>query len=122
MTDIDKLAQVLKTPQALIKYLPMRIVMRKTEEGKLQGLCEDSFSMSMSDHSVRIWWSGKAYSMLGEHLINGISDSEHNAKEGDIILDPLAEDCPVEINWDKWLTAETKYSKRNALFKLKVAE
>lgn len=122
MNTIDQLAEVLKTPQALVRYLPIRIVLRKTEEGKLQGLCEDSFSMSMTDTHVSIFWSGKAYSMLGEHQLDGIKTAEHNAKEGDLILDPLAEDCPVEINWDKWLNATTKYGKRNAPFKLKVAE
>ena len=99
--------------------MPIRIVLRKNEDGKLQGLCEDSFSMSMSDYNVRIWWSGKAYSMLGEHNINGIKDAEHNAKEDDLILDPLLDECPVEINWEKWTTATTKYSQRNALFKMK---
>jgi hypothetical protein len=119
MSTIDQLADVLKTPQELVRFAPMRIVLRKGENGNLQGLCEDSFAMSMSDYNVRIWWSGKAYSMLGEHLINGIDDAKHNAKSNDIIVDPLSDDCPVVINWDKWLTATTKYSKRNALFKIK---
>ena len=116
-TQEDKTFAVLK--HGLSKYLPIRIVLRKNEDGKLQGLCEDSFSMSMSDYNVRIWWSGKAYSMLGEHNLSGIEDAEHNAKEGDFILDPLLDECPVEINWEKWTTATTKYSKRNALFKVK---
>ena len=122
MNTIDQLADVLKTPQELVRFAPMRIILRNGENGNLQGLCEDSFAMSMSDYNVRIWWSGKAYSMLGEHLINGIEDAEHNAKEGDIIVDPLSENCPVTINWDKWLTATIKYSKRNALFKIKEAK
>jgi len=100
-------------------YLPIRIVLRKDENGKLTGLCEDSFSMSHSEFNVRIWWSGKAYSFLGEHNLNGIKDASHNAKEGDLVLDPLSEDCPVEINWEKWKTATTKYSQRNAQFTLK---
>ena len=122
MSTIDQLAEVLKTPQALVRFLPIRIVLRKTEEGKLQGLCEDSFSMSMSDHNVSIFWSGKAYSMLGEHNLDGIKNAEHNAKPGDLILDPLSEDCPVVINWDKWLNATTKYAQRNAPFKEKTPE
>jgi hypothetical protein len=113
------LFDTLKTPAELVRFLPIRVVLRKGEDGTLQGLCEDSFSMSMSQYNVRIWWSGKAYSMLGEHHINGEEDAKHNAKEGDLIIDPLSADCPVEINWDKWLTATTKYSQRNALFKLK---
>jgi hypothetical protein len=113
----DKTFAILK--HDLSRYLPLRIILRKTDDGKFQGLCEDSFSMSISDYNVRVWWSGKAYSILGEHLINGIDDANHNAKEGDLILDPLADDCPVEINWEKWKSATTKYSKRNALFKMK---
>jgi hypothetical protein len=103
----------------LSRLLPLRIVLRKDEDGKLKGLCEDSFSMSLSEHNVRIWWSGRAYSILGEHLINGIEDAEHNAKKGDLILDPLSEDCPIEVNWERWRAATTKYSQRNALFKVK---
>jgi hypothetical protein len=116
-TQEDKTFNVLK--YGLTRYLPIRIVLRKTEDGKVQGLCEDSFYMSMSDHHVRIWWSGKAYSMLGEHNISGIDDAEYNAKEGDLILDPFLDDCPVEINWEKWRAATTKYSHRNAPFKMK---
>lgn len=103
----------------LSRFLPIRVVLRKAEYGELQGLCEDSWSMSMSDHYVRIWWSGKAYSMLGEHNIDGSADAEHNAKEGDLILDPLSDDCPIEINWEAWTTATRKYGQRNAPFKAK---
>ena len=119
MSTIDQLAEVLKTPQALVRFLPIRIVLRKKEDGKLQGLVENSFSMDRSDTQVSIFWSGKAYSMLGEHNLNGIKNAEHNAKEGDLILDPLTEDCPVTVDWDKWLNATTKYYQRNAPFKMK---
>lgn len=103
----------------LSRFLPIRIVLRKTEEGKIQGYCEDSFSMSWTDSNVRIWWSGKAYSMLGEHIIDGIADAEYNRQPDDIVIDPLSDDCPIEINWEKWTTATSKYSQRNALFKVK---
>jgi hypothetical protein len=119
MSTIDQLAEVLKTPQALVRFLPIRIVLRKKEDGKLQGLVENSFSMDMSDTHASIFWSGKAYSMLGEHNLDGIKNAEHNANPGDLILDPLAEDCPVTIDWDKWLTATAKYYQRNAPFKMK---
>ena len=116
----DKTFNVLK--HNLSHLLPIRIVLRKYEDGELTGLCEDSFSMSTTKHHVRIWWSGKAYSFLGEHLIDGIKDAEHNAKPGDLILDPLSEDCPVEIDWAKWRAATEKYGKRNAPFKIKDAK
>lgn len=114
----DNIYNVLKYGK-LSKYLPIRIVLRKSEDGKLKGLCEDSFSMSMSDRNVCIWWSGKAYSILGEHTLSGVKDAEHNAEEGDMVIDPLSDDCPVEIDWEKWITATTKYSQRNALFKVR---
>lgn len=113
----DKTFAVLK--HDLSRYLPVRIVVSKSEDGKITGLCEDSFSMSTSPTHVRIWWSGKAYSFLGEHNLNGIKDAEYNRKGNDLILDPLSDDCPVEIDWAKWQSATTKYGKRNAPFKIK---
>lgn len=113
----DTLAAVLKYD--LARFLPLRIVMRKGDNGNLEGLVEYSFCLGTSSSDVRIWWSGKAYSMIGEHHINGINDAEHNTKPGDLIFDPLAEDCPVEINWVAWRSATQKYGQRNAPFKLK---
>lgn len=119
ITEAETLFDTLKVPEKLVRYLPLRVVLRKGEDGTLTGLVEESFSMAQAATTVRIWWSGKAYSMLGEHHINGISDAEHNAKPGDLIVDPLSDECPIEIDWDRWLTATTKYSQRNALFKIK---
>lgn len=103
----------------LSKYFPIRIVLSEDEARQIKGLCEDSFSMSYSDYNVRIWWSGKAYSLLGEHTVNGIADAEHNAGQGDKILDPFSVDCPVEIDWDYWIKSTDKYSQRNAKFKMR---
>lgn len=119
-TQEDKTFAVLK--HDLSRYLPLRIVLRAKDDGTLEGLCEDSFSMSMSDKFVRIWWSGKAYSILGEHIINGIDDAKHNMKDGDMIFDPLSDECPVEVDWKRWKEATTKYYKRNAPFKMKEAQ
>jgi len=57
--------------------------------------------------------------MFGEHLINGVNDAKYNAKEGDFVFDPLADDCPVEIDWARWLSATSKFGQRNAQFKIK---
>lgn len=103
----------------LSRYLPIRVVLRKDTDGKLKGLCENSFSMDLSDRDVRIWWSGKAYSFLGEHQLNGIDDANFNAKSEDLVLDPLDEDCPIIIDWERWHAATTKYGKRNAPFRFK---
>lgn len=102
----------------LSRYLPIRVVLRN-EDGKLRGLIENSFSMDFSDTRVRIWWSGKAYSILGEHNLSGPEDAAHNAKPGDLVLDPLAEDSPIEVDWEAWIKATGKFDKRNAPFKLK---
>lgn len=103
----------------LSRFLPIRIVLRKGDTGELEGLCEESFSMNLSNTHVRIWWSGKAYSLLGEHIINGEEDAQHNASPGDLIINPLSADCPIDINWDIWKKATNKYGKRNAPFTLK---
>jgi hypothetical protein len=114
-----QLFNIIKAPAELIRFMPIRVILRKGEDGTLHGLCEESFSMSTQPTKIRIWWSGKAYSILGEHHINGIEDANYNAKPGDLIIDPLAEDCPIEIDWDRWLSAKDKFNQRNASFKLK---
>jgi hypothetical protein len=113
------LFDVLKTPEALVRFLPIRVVLRKGEDGTLKGLTEESFSMGWEGKYVRVWWSGKAYSMLGEHDLSGIDDATHNAEEGDLIIDPLAEDSPIQVDWNSWLSATSKYYSRNAPFKIK---
>jgi hypothetical protein len=119
-TDENKTFEVLK--HNLSRYLPIRVVIRHNE-GVIQGLVENSFSLDWSATRVNIFWSGKAYSMLGEHDLNGIENAKHNAKAaGDLVIDPLAEDSPIEIDWEKWLASTTKFDKRNAPFKVKVAE
>jgi len=119
MTEIqeDKTFAVLK--YGLSRYLPIRVVLRKDDTGKLGGLCEESFAMGVYPAQVRIWWSGKAYSFLGEHTLSGINDAEHNSHPGDIICDPLSNDSPIEVDWEKWLAATSKFGKRNAPFKFK---
>mgnify|MGYP001769689429 CR=1 FL=1 len=120
MSDHAELISILKAPAELIRFMPMRIILRKNESGKIEGLCEESFSMGLYEHSVRIWWSGTAYSNLGTtHTIDGVADATCNAKDGDIIIDPLSEDCPVEIDWARWLSTTSKFSRRNAQFKVK---
>lgn len=115
-TQEDNTFAVIK--HGLSRFLPMRIVLRPVDD-KIRGLVEESFSMNTSKYHVRLWWSGKAYSVLGEHIIDAVADAEYNAKSGDIVIDPLSANCPVDIDWEKWTTATDKYAKRNAPFKLK---
>lgn len=114
--DIDKTHAILK--YNLSRLLPIRVVLRENE-GKIEGLVENSFSMSWSDKVVNIFWSGKAYSMLGEHSLDAVADAQHNAKSDGKVIDPLADDSPIEVDWEAWTKATTKFNQRNAPFKLK---
>jgi hypothetical protein len=116
MSTTDATFDVLK--HNLSRFLPIRVVLRK-EDDTYKGLIENSFSMDFSETRVRVWWSGKAYSILGEHNLSGIEDAEHNAKPGDLVIDPLAEDSPIEVDWEAWEKSTSKFDKRNAPFKLK---
>lgn len=95
-----------------------------------KGYVELSFSMDWSDDRVNMFWSGKAHSILGEHDIDGEKWARHNF---DIVrrqrpdwriemFDTLSEDCPVEIDRERWARAMfdgRKYDSRNAAFKMK---
>lgn len=112
-TDVDS-TQLL---EKLIRCAPYRIVLKKTEDGTYLGLCENSFSMSWEKDRVQIYWSGTGYSNLGTtHQLDAVSWAAHNAKEGDLVLDPFSDDCPIEIDWTRWLKATNKYDSRNARF------
>lgn len=105
----------------LTRFLPIRCVFRRGEDDALLGITEESWCMAESRERVNVFWSGKAYSILGEHQIDGISDAKRNAGPDDIVVDPLADDSPVEINWRFWLDAmkagsKRKYDARNAPF------
>ena len=102
----------------LERYLPIRMVVR-LHEGKVQGRVEHSFSMDWDDKRVNVFWSGKAYSILGEHQLDGEKWAKSNINRynaDEFIIDPLAEDSPIEVDWEKWLAATQKFDKRNAPF------
>lgn len=105
----------------LERFKPIRIVMRE-EGNKLKGLTELSFAMDLDEKRVSIFWSGKAYSLLGEHLLDAKETAKHNARPGDFIFDPLDPMCPAQIDWVTWLSATDKFGKRNAPFSLKQFE
>jgi len=115
-TQEDKTFAVLK--HNLSRYLPIRVVIRNTD-GLIEGLTENSFSMDWSSNRVNIFWSGKAYSILGEHILDGVANAKHNARNGDLVIDPLSDESPIEVDWEKWLSSTTKYDKINAPFKVK---
>ena len=113
--------------EKLIRFMPIRVVLRRHADGEIEGLVENSFSMDWSKQRVNIFWSGKAYSMLGEHMLDGVESAEYNCKKTEpdlftpeeFVVDPLAEDSPIEIDWEAWLNATDKFTKRNAPFKVK---
>lgn len=107
----------------LARYLPIRMVVR-VEEGKVQGRVEHSFSMDWDDGRVNVFWSGKAYSILGEHQLDGVKWANDNVNkqkfnEFEFVIDPLADDSPIDVDWETWLAATDKFSKRNAKFTVK---
>ncbi len=105
----------------LQRFLPIRVVVRINNE-EIEGKIEHSFSMDWSKNLVNIFWSGKAYSILGEHELNGPDWASKNVNEfnpNEFVIDPLGEDSPIEIDWERWLLATSKFSKRNADFKVK---
>ena len=108
----------------LARNLPYRVIVRKAADGAYEGVTEESFCMATNKQRARLWWSGKAYSLLGEHVIDAVDHAERNAtKPGDLVYDPLAPDSIVHVDWPhrfgKDLTRKDKYSDRNALFIIK---
>ncbi len=99
-------------------------------ENHPKGLIEHSFSMDWSGERARMWWSGKAISILGEHTLDGLKDAEkqrdyYSLRNPDWrfeIIDSLDPDSPIEIDRERWLRAMYdggKFDSRNASFKMK---
>lgn len=109
--------------ERLKPYLPIRVVLC-IENDQIHGLTELSFAMGTDLKRVNVFWSGKAYSILGEHELDGVSWATENWKPGRAVIDPLAPDSPVDVDWAAWLDAVTtpgahKFNKRNAPFTAK---
>lgn len=111
--------------ERLQRFLPVRAVIRRHTDGSIEGLTEESWNMNWSNKRVNIFWSGNAYSMLGESVLDAQADAEHNCKKPaapdlftaqESVIDLMADDCPVAVDWKSWLNASHKYDKRNAHF------
>lgn len=117
--------------ERLRRFLPIRVLVA-TEPGANHPKCliEHSFSMDWSADDCLLFWSGKAYSILGEHTLNAEREIVAQQKfyamkhpkwkvEG---IDPLSPESPIQVNWARWLAAlETngsKFGKRNAPYRL----
>lgn len=113
----------------LLRLLPIRVVLRRYADGTMEGLTEESWNLNWSSNRINIFWSGKAYSILGETTIDGVADAEHHchSKPADLftpqemVVDPMASDSPIAIDWKRWLHAKNKYDKRNAHFTVRGA-
>lgn len=116
MTTIEK--QSLE--EKLKSLSPMYAVLYVNKDGTLSGLIENSFSMDLSRERVNIFWSGKGYSMLGEHSVDGKSWAKQNCRtRGYFMVDLTSADCPIEVDFEGWISATSKFYKRNAKFKVK---
>lgn len=109
------------------EFRPMRIVIRPTDDGKYEGLIENSFDMGWSRERVCIFWSGKAYSILGEHQINGVEWAQQNCNtaRGELMFDPEDPACPVDVNlkyWHESWARRGKFDQRNGPFKMRLEE
>lgn len=116
------------------RFLPLYVVLgRSPEQNSWQGRIENSFSMDWSFDRVRLWWSGKAFSILGEHKINGKNDAEYNCppRGGNTqpgweykVFDLTSDECPIEVDLVQWLVdmdkgARPKFENRNPKFTIK---
>jgi hypothetical protein len=117
-TSKEALFDILKYP-AISRLAPLRIILKKDDDGNYLGYCENSFSMSWEKDRIQIHWSGTAYSNLG--TTHTLDATEITGPEGVDCecLDPLSDSCPIEIDWESWANAKTKYDKRNARFKIR---
>jgi hypothetical protein len=123
--------------QMLARISPLRIVMGKVKDGNALscGVVERSFSMDLDFDRVGVWWSGTASTIIGNVTIDAVEDADHHhayftRHHPDfefVILDPLAEDCPIEVDITQWLAdlrigQRKKYEARNATWKIKDPE
>lgn len=104
-------------------------IARKKGQNSWAGRVEKSFCMGWSLERVRLFWSGKAYSFLGEHTLCGKYDAENNIPENKNskweyhVFDVEDEECPIDIDFDQWVldisTVSDKFNMRNAKFSMK---
>lgn len=96
---MEKLVPKSDINERLRKLSPIRVIIRKNSAGKIEGQVEHSFSMGWSENLVNIYWSGTAYSMLGEHEMNAIEWANGNAiNPGEMVIDPLTPDSPIKVD------------------------
>lgn len=107
--------------QKLQSLLPLRIILKKCEDGRYEGMVEHSFHLAFDKHRVNIFWSNTAYDQFGgKHNLKAIKDAEYNAAIlGGEVYDPLSPECPVAVDLYSWIETikdknAKKFDKRNA--------
>ena len=117
--------------QRLSRLLPIRCLIARTHgANRPKALVELSFNMDWSDRWALVFWSGTAYSILGEMKLNAETEvasqlNYYMNKHPDwefTVVDPLAEDSPIKIEVDTWLKAQSsgnKFRARNAPYELR---
>lgn len=96
------------------------------------GIIERSFSMDINPERVLVYWTGKAYSFLGECVVDAKKDAEHlrdsmqpQYPDADLEAWDLADpDCPITIDEDAWIADRRakplrKFNARNAIFSMR---
>lgn len=87
------------------------VLRRDKDQNSFRGLVEESFSMDWKEDAVRFWWTGKAYSILGEHQLDGRKDAEDQAQHYRekypasefVVFDVRDPQLPVTLDWDRYL-------------------
>jgi hypothetical protein len=111
---------------------PLRVIveLNTVNAPEVRALCEESFSMNYyTDRAMIFWSSNTATSNLGGSFkVDGVSWASQNHQKYDptqIVFDPLSDDCPIDIDWRRWLedldadSKASKFDKRNARFTVK---
>lgn len=106
-----------KTLEERLKSLsPMYVILYVDADKTLKALTENSMSLDWSQSRANIFWTG----MSGNTKIDGLSWAKQNCgNQGAFIVELMADDCPITVNFDRWLNGDSKYTRRNALFIVK---
>lgn len=113
-----------KLEKRLKENTPLRIMIKKTD-GAYKGYIENSFNMDWSQTHVLVYWSGKAYSMLGEHELCALKDVEYHMRNDntaakqyyDFIVNEMSD--IIEIQTKAKRIFDTGYVRTEKIAKLK---
>lgn len=132
----------MKTLADWLHKRPSYVVLGCKPDGTYVGIVENSFSMSLSERYVNIFWSSETArdNIVGAiHVVNGEEDAQHHCKNFSrghpeiqfSVYDLNSPDCPIDIDWKRYLISWTpdpkklsgvkdKFGARNPDFYLKV--